>query len=125
MLLFAQPPSGSPPASRRGGLPGGAGGILGYYSGPGSTTARVNMTVWATTDPAGRVWKPAHRVASVPSQAGMYSCLEDLSALSRADVHGAASATTGVLWETTLPAGEGHKGGQCDGPGCNIVFTSF
>jgi len=96
----------------------GSDGILGYYSGPDSSTSRVNMTVWVTKDPAARVWEPAHRVASVPSQSGSYSCIEDLSVLS------SSSSTAGVLWETTLPKGGSATEVECEGGGCNIVFTS-
>jgi hypothetical protein len=102
--------------------------ILGFYSGPDSATARVNMTVWTTTDPDARLWQPVQRVASAPSQSGSYSCIEDLSVLA-ATSSSSTSAATGVLWETTLEqtseANSQVETQECAGGGCNIVFKSF
>ena len=95
-------------------------GVVGYYSGPDSSSARVNMTVWATWDTSAKIWAPVHRVAADSGESGSYSCLEDLSVLSSTD---AMSPSIGLLWETTLE--HDTRGEKCVGGGCNIVFTYF
>ena len=94
-------------------------GVVGYYSGPDSRTARVNMTVWATRDTSAKTWTPARRVATDSRESGSYSCIEDLTTLSSTQ---STSASVGLLWETTL---ERDSGVKCVGGGCNIVFTYF
>jgi hypothetical protein len=96
---------------------------LGYYSGPNSAE-RQNMTIFETNDRAGRVWVPSRQVAATPTEAGMYSCIEDIAADASAARSG---ATTGLLWETSLRfSGDADAAYRpCTGAGCNIVFTSF
>ncbi len=96
-------------------------GVVGYYSGPDSGSARVNMTVWATWAASAKRWTAAHRIATDSSESGSYSCLEDLTGLS--STH-AAPASIGLLWETTLWH-DTAQGVKCVGGGCDIVFTYF
>jgi hypothetical protein len=91
----------------------------GLYSGPASTKARANMSVFATED-AGEHWRPLVEVGA-PLASGMYSCLENLAGLAHSgSASERAEDAVGLLWETSE-----QYGGKvnCVGPGCAIVFS--